>query len=31
MSKITYVSMLCFCEEVMNDEVVFCWTWNEFM
>jgi len=28
-SKIIY--MLYFCEKVMNDEVVFCWTWNEFM
>jgi len=30
-SKIIYVNMLCFCEKVMNDEIVFCWTLNEFM
>ena len=30
-SKIIYVNILCFCEKVMNDEVVFCWTWNELM
>jgi len=31
MSKIIYVGVLCFCEKLMNDEVVVWWTWNEFM
>jgi len=31
MSKIIYVGMLCFCEKLMNNEVVVCWILNDSM